>query len=168
MNALTNVVTAGAKAVNPKFETTKENSKGSIGNRMEYGMKQSGNLLKTYAKDRFVSVAGGVATAGAAVAVAKSSTAQNAIANVGKKILNNQAVKETLSEIGSCIKPYATKALAFVKSNPKAAAAIAVVTTAGAIITDLASKKVRAKGIYEAGKIDQEYTDKAKAQKLLA
>lgn len=163
MNALTNVVAIGAKATSKQ-----ENTKGSFANRTECKMKQVANFTKTYYKDQFITTAGLAATAGATAAVAKSKTAQNAIANVGKKILSNESVKNTLSEVSNFVKPYATKALTFVKSNPKAAAAMAVVATTGALITNLVANKNRVKGIYEAGKIDQEYTDKAKVDKLLA
>ncbi len=162
-----NLVTS-ALTVNPKAASKQENTKGSIGNRVEYGLKQGAHLYKTRVKDQFIATAGVAATAGATAAVAKSKTAQNAIINAGKKILNNESVKNTLSEVSNFVKPYATKALAFVKSNPKAAAAMAVVATTGALITNLVANKNRVKGIYEAGKIDQEYTDKAKVDKLLA
>ena len=162
-----NLVTS-ALTVNPKAAAKQENTKGSIGNRVEYGLKQGAHLYKTRVKDQFIATAGVAATAGATAAVAKSKTAQNAIINAGKKILNNESVKNTLSEVSNFVKPYATKALTFVKSNPKAAAAMAVVATTGALITNLVANKNRVKGIYEAGKIDQEYTDKAKVDKLLA
>ncbi len=158
-----------AAFVSPALLASKqENTKGSIGNRVEYGIKQGAHLYKTMAKDRFISAAGLAATAGATAAVAKSKTAQNAIINAGKKILNNDSVKNTLSEVSNFVKPYAAKALTFVKSNPKAAAAMAVVGTAGCLLTDMIARYNRNKAIYKAGKIDQEYTDKAKVDKLLA
>lgn len=159
---------AAALTVNPKATLKQENTKGSIGNRVEYGVKQGAHFYKTMAKDRFISAAGLAATAGATAAVAKSKTAQNAIINAGKKILNNDSVKNTLSEVSNFVKPYAAKALTFVKSNPKAAAAMAVVGTAGCLLTDMIARYNRNKAIYKAGKIDQEYTDKAKVDKLLA
>lgn len=163
-----NSIAAAALTVNPKAASKQENTKGSIGNRVEYGLKQGAHLYKTKMKDQFITTAGVAATAGATAAVAKSKTAQNAIINAGKKILNNESVKNTLSEVSNFVKPYATKALTFVKSNPKAAAAMAVVASAGYLITDIAVNINRNKAIYKAGKIDQEYTDKAKVDKLLA
>ena len=134
---------------------------------MEYGVKQGAHFYKTRVKDQFIATAGLAATAGATAVVAKSSTAQNAIVNAGKKILNNESVKNALTKAGDFVAPYAKKALTFVKSNPKAAAAMAVVASAGYLITDIALRHNQTKGIYEAGKIDQEYTDKAKVDKLL-
>lgn len=162
MNSIATVLT-----VNPKVASKQENTKGSIGNRVEYAAKQGAHLYKTKMKDQFIATAGLAATAGATAAVAKSSTAQNAIVNAGKKILNNESVKNALTKASDFVKPYATKALTFVKSNPKAAAAMAVVASAGYLITSIAVRNNEVKGIYEAGKIDQEYTDKAKVDKLL-
>ena len=148
-----------------------EEEKGSIGNRLEYGVKQAFLLKQTAAKDALVTTAGLAATGAAAGAVANSETAQNAIINTTKKVLNNSTVKKALTEVKDTVGPYASKIGkrigAYIAFNPKGAAAIAGVIAAGTLITNMVSRHIRGKGIYEAGKLDQQYTDKAKLEKVL-
>lgn len=58
--------------------------------------------------------------------------------------------------------------MAFVKSNPEAALAAGVIATTGVAITHFAMRKTHDKGVYDTGKIAQQYTDKAKTEQLLA
>ena len=139
----------------------KAEEKGSIGNRLEYSIKQAWNFRKTQYKDAFLSTAGAAASVGLATGVAKSTTAQNVL----KEAFNgfkNSGFGKACAEMAAELAPCAKKALTWAKALPAKA-----VLGAGLLATTIISNVVRTKGIYKAGKIDQEYTDKAKLQKTL-
>ena len=158
--ANTNLITA----VNPACSLAANNDKGSIGNRIEHSVEQTKNSLKTQFKDQFVSMAGVAGSIGAAAAVSaavsKSKTAQNFISKYISKVKNSNAVKNTIEELTPYIKKGADK----FKALPTPAK---VVLGIGLVLTTAASNLIRAKGIYDAGKIDQKYTDRAKLQQTL-
>ncbi len=141
----------------------KADEKGSFGNRLEYSIKQAWNFGKTQYKDGFYSTLGTAASIGAAAGVAKSKVAQNVL----KKSFNSfkdsgfgKACKKVAAEFA----PFAKKVFTRAKALPTPAKAV---LGAGLLATALVSRVIRNKGLYKAGKLDQEYTDKAKLQKTL-
>ena len=161
MDLLTVNYGAAGKALKQKSD-----DKGSIGNRIEYGVKQGINIQKGILKDSFVTAAGIAGSVCAAGAVSKSKTAQNILNGFGKKIANSgfgQGCKKAFAETAEALKPAAKKAFNFVSGLPKPAKAV---LGAGIVLTGLLSSKVRGETIYNAGKLDQKYTDKAKIQKM--
>ena len=149
---------------NPAYSLAVNNDKGSIGNRIEHSVEQTKNMVKTQFKDQFVSAAGVAGSIGAAAAVSKSKTAQNFISKYISKglngIKNNKVIKDTVEELSPYIKKCADK----FKALPTPAK---VVLGIGLVLTTAVSNLIRTKGIYDAGKIDQEYIDKAKLQNAL-
>lgn len=139
-------------------------SKESIRNKREHTIKQVLHAKQTQAKDTFATVAGVAGSIGAAAAVSKSKTAQNFISKYISKglngIKNNKVIKDTVEELSPYIKKCANK----FKALPTPAK---VVLGIGLVLTTAASNLIRTKGIYDAGKIDQEYIDKAKLQNAL-
>ena len=137
-----------------------QDDKGSIGNRLEYSVKQGINYQKGLVKDTFTTAAGIAGSVGAAVAVSKSKAAQDAIKNLGKKVADTKIVKDC----AKTLKPYVAKAKNWVSALPKPAKAV---LGAGLALTAVISGNNQAKTMYNAGKIDQEYTDNANMQKLI-
>lgn len=139
-------------------------SKESIRNKREHTIKQVLHAKQTQAKDTFATVAGVAGSIGAAAAVSKSKTAQNFISKYISKglngIKNNKVIKDTVEELSPYIKKCANK----FKVLPTPAK---VVLGIGLVLTTAASNLIRTKGIYDAGKIDQKYTDRAKLQQTL-
>lgn len=154
--ANTNLITA----VNPACSLAVNNDKGSIGNRIEHSVEQTKNMVKTQFKDQFVSAAGVAGSIGAAAAVSKSKTAQNFISKYISKVKNSNTIKNTIEELSPYIKKCADK----FKALPTPAK---VVLGIGLVLTTAVSNLIRTKGIYDAGKIDQKYTDRAKLQQTL-
>lgn len=158
-----NLISKTAAAVGKQVE-----DKGSIGNRLEYAVKQGFGLRATMVKDSFATTAGIAASVGAAAAVAKSKTAQNILTKgfqAAKNSSAGQKVVTALKDIAATAAPYAKKALGWFKALPAPAKAV---LAAGVVLTGIVSNNIRTKGIYNAGKLDQEYTDKAKLQKQLS
>ena len=152
-------MTIGLNAKNEVYENLQ--NKGSIGNKIEYAGKQTWNAYKTLWKAEADTFIGLTATAAAAAGVAKSKTAQNVLTKgfqALKKTNFAQTAKETLL-------PYIQKGLATVKALPGPAKAV---LAAGTILTSILVNRNQNKMMYQAGKIDQEYTDKAKLQKQLS
>ena len=151
-------------AVNAMCPFLSTDSKESIRNKREHTIKQVLHAKQTQAKDTFATVAGVAGSIGAAAAVSKSKTAQNFISKYISKglngIKNNKVIKDTVEELSPYIKKCADK----FKALPTPAK---VVLGAGLVLTTAASNLIRTKGIYDAGKIDQEYIDKAKLQNAL-
>ena len=79
---------------------------------------------------------------------------------MGKKVLNSKIVKDCAKSL----KPYATKVKNWISALPKPAKAV---LGAGLALTAIISGNNQARTMYNAGKIDQEYTDKANMQKLI-
>lgn len=147
-------------AVNAMCPFLSTDSKESIRNKREHTIKQVLHAKQTQAKDTFATVAGVAGSIGAAAAVSKSKTAQNFISKYISKVKNSNAVKNTIKELTPYIKKGADK----FKALPTPAK---VVLGAGLVLTTAVSNLIRTKGIYDAGKIDQEYIDKAKLQNAL-
>ena len=151
-------------AVNAMRPFLSTDSKESIRNKREHTIKQVLHAKQTQAKDTFTTVAGVTGSIGAAAAVSKSKTAQNFISKYISKglngIKNNKVIKDTVEELSPYIKKCANK----FKALPTPAK---VVLGIGLVLTTAASNLIRTKGIYDAGKIDQEYIDKAKLQNAL-
>lgn len=151
-----------AQSLTEKIDS--KNEKGSIGNRIEHGAKQYLNLRKTIIKDEFALAGGIAATAGATALTAKSKTVQSFLSKGAKAISNKLKCSDTIKDIASEVTPYLKKGAEMFKALPTPAKAV---LGAGLVLTSIVANQVHAKGIYEAGKIDQEYTDKAKLQKTL-
>ena len=101
---------------------------------------------------------GGVAATGAAtVATANSKALQNAVTNIGKGIMGTKTVTQ--------LKNFFSPAAGWVKALPKPAKAV---LAAGLIATTAIITHIQNKHLIKTGQIDQKYTDKAKAEKLLA
>ena len=151
-------------AVNAMCPFLSTDSKESIRNKREHTIKQVLHAKQTQAKDTFATVAGVAGSIGAAAAVSKSKTAQNFISKYISKglngIKNNKVIKDTVEELS----PYIKKSTDKFKALPTPAK---VVLGIGLVLTTAASNLIRTKGIYDAGKIDQEYIDKAKLQNAL-
>ena len=151
-------------AVNAMCPFLSTDSKETIRNKREHTIKQVLHAKQTQAKDTFATVAGVAGSIGAAAAVSKSKTAQNFISKYISKGLNgtknNKVIKDTVEELSPYIKKCANK----FKALPTPAK---VVLGIGLVLTTAASILIRTKGIYDAGKIDQEYIDKAKLQNAL-
>ena len=151
-------------AVNAMCPFLSTDSKESIRNKREHTIEQVLHAKQTQAKDTFATVAGVAGSIGAAAAVSKSKTAQNFISKYISKglngIKNNKVIKDTVEELSPYIKKCADK----FKALPTPAK---VVLGIGLVLTTAASNLIRTKGIYDAGKIDQEYIDKAKLQNAL-
>ena len=79
---------------------------------------------------------------------------------MGKKVLNSKIVKDCAKSL----KPYAIKVKNWISALPKPAKAV---LGAGLALTAIISGNNQARTMYNAGKIDQEYTDKANMQKLI-
>ena len=139
-------------------------NKGSIGNRMEYAGKQTWNYYKNMWKAEADAFVGLGATAALTAGVAKSKTTQN-ILTKGFQALKNTGFAKEMGKMAAEFAPYAKKALVTLKALPGPAKAV---LAAGAILTSIAVNRNQNKMMYQAGKIDQEYTDKAKLQKQLS
>ena len=147
-------------AVNAMCPFLSTDSKESIRNKREHTIKQVLHAKQTQAKDTFATAAGVAGSIGAAAAVSKSKTAQNFISKYISKVKNSNAIKNTIEELSPYIKKCANK----FKALPTPAK---VVLGIGLVLTTAVSNLIRTKGIYDAGKIDQEYIDKAKLQNAL-
>ena len=146
----------------------KMEEKGSVGNRLEYSVKQGVNFRKGLMKDAFVSAAGISASVGGAAIVSKSKTAQKFIGNLATKFKNTNFAKKCtsgLKDVYETAKPYLEKAAKWIIALPKPAKAV---LAAGVALTGIISNINRNKIMYDAGKLYQEYTDKAKLQKLIS
>ena len=66
------------------------------------------------------------------------------------------------AKFASNLKPYVQKATGWLKALPKPAK---IVLATGAALTAIVSGAINARTNYDAGKIDQKYTDKAKLEK---
>lgn len=143
------------------------NDKGSIGNRLEYATKQTFGLRRMMIKDELALTAGVAGSAGAAALVSKSKTAQNFITKGFETVKNSnfgkEAVKLTKS-VAESAAPYVKQGASWIQALPKPAKAV---LGAGLAITALVCNSITNKGVYDAGKLDQEYTDKAKLQNIL-
>ncbi len=161
---MTLITTSVATALNPalaqKLNSPKQNTKGSLGNRVEYSTKQAGNLIKTDIKARLATSTGIGATFLAAYGTLKSKGAQDIISKSMKSLANKFNLKEIAQELTPILKEAAGK----IKSLPAPVKAVAAV---GLLLTSAIGSQIRTQGVYEAGKIDQEYTDKAKLQNII-
>lgn len=155
MNTITGVITSNAQDIKAQLE-----SKGSAGNKIDC-MNEELKEFRKYQVKTGLGMAGGVATTAAATAVvARSSKAQEAIKNFGKKIMQNESVQNTLETL----KPLASKAIKAVKNLPGPAKAV---LAAGTALTGLSLSTHARQTVYKMGQIDQKYTDKAKVQNIL-
>lgn len=152
MNVATQNVLSYSKANN------KSNDKGSIGNRIDCMNEQVKEFQKYRIKSNLTMVGGVATTAAATAVVAKSTKAQTAIKDLGKKIINNEQVKAFVEEA----KPHVKKFTGFFKNLPGPAK---VVMGACAGLTGLALGIQNAHANRKYGQIDQKYTDRAKLQK---
>lgn len=155
MNTIANIGAAKFQEVKDSIE-----SKGSRGNRVDC-MSEELKEFNKYQVKTGLTMAGGVATTAAAtVVVAKSSKAQEAIKNFGKKIIENEGVQNFVSNL----KPLASKAATVIKNLPGPAKAV---LAAGTALTGLILSNHTRQVDRKMGQIDQKYTDKAKVQNIL-
>ncbi len=130
----------------------------NLKDRFNYTIKSTVNTKKTIAKDVLVTTAGVGATLGAATLVKNTPAAQKVL-----KDGYNWVVK---TKPGTAVKgladkamPYVTKGYKWVKNLPAPAKAV---MAAGLAITAFIAGVIKNKGVYNAGKIDQEFKDISK------
>jgi len=154
-------------------KATLKNSKGSIGNRLEYSAQQVKNFRKGQYKMAGAQVVGAAATIGATGLVAKSKSAQQFIKNGFNKLKDSSFVKKAASEVKNFMaSPEGKKIGSFLKGATEKVAKLPgpakAVLAAGTVLTGIVVKGIQNKTLMDAGRIDQKYTDKAKVEKFFA
>ncbi len=126
----------------------------------EMVVKTKSNLVTTNAKNALATTAGLAATVAATNAVKNSSALQETITKGLKKITSSDVFKQVYDNVA----PYAKKAASWVKALPAPAK---IVLGAGAVITGLVVNAIQNKGIFNQGKIFQQYEDKQTVREAL-
>ena len=161
------VLALGAPGLALKKAQEKAEEKGSIKNQFERSVAQTKNRVKSGLKTDVVCISGTAASIGAAAAIKKSRMLQDLIGNATEALKQNPTVKRATEVATKEVKKlasheYVQKATTWVKTLPKPAKAA---MAAGLTLTTIVLNVINNKRIYNAGKIDQEYADKAKVEK---
>lgn len=126
----------------------------------EMVVKTKSNLVTTNAKNALATTAGLAATVAATNAVKNSSALQETITKGLKKITSSDVFKQVYDNVA----PYAKKAASWVKALPTPAK---VVLGAGTALACLIGNTIQNKGIFNQGKIVQQYEDKQTIREAL-
>lgn len=134
--------------------------KGALANKIEYVNEEMKNFRNYALKSGLTMVGGTAVTAAATVGVKNSKTAQDVLSKVGNAIKESKFAKNISEEL----KPLGEKLVSGFKNLPKPAKAVLF---AGAAITSLILSRQDRQMVFKSGQIEQEYTDKAKMDKIL-
>lgn len=154
MNLTTGLITSGALS----------NNVARVEDRANLAVSTGKNIVGTNLKSTAALAAGVGATFAATNAVKNSSALQNSISSIAKKAANAIKETDTFKKLTELAAPYAKKAASWVKALPTPAKAV---LATGAVLTGLIGNMIQNKGLFDQGKIIQQYEDKQAIRKTL-
>lgn len=154
MNLTTGLITSGALS----------NNVAKVEDRANLAVSTGKNIVGTNLKSTAAIAAGVGATYAATNAVKNSSALQETITKGLKKVVGAVESSNVYKKLEENIAPYTRKAASWVKALPTPAK---VVLATGAVLTGLIGNMIQNKGLFDQGKIVQQYEDKQAIRKTL-